>query len=196
LGVSGQFKGEGKNIILIGFIARHDPMKDHPTFFKAASELLQERENVHFILAGNGVKPENRSIAMQISDIWKDHFHLLGEREDIEKITAALDIASLASHGEGFPNIICEAMACEVPCVTTDVGDAAFIVNNTGYVVPTRDSRAMAGAWKVLIDLGEERRRELGLSARKRVMAHFELSKVVKEYEGFYTSLCSQPLSL
>ena len=171
-------------------------MKDHPTFFKAASELLQERENVHFILAGNGVKLENRSIAMQIPDIWKDHFHLLGEREDIVKITAAFDIASLASHGEGFPNVICEAMACEVPCVTTDVGDAAFIVNNTGYVVPPRDSRALAGAWKALIDLGEERRRELGLLARKRVMAHFELSKVVKEYEGFYTSLCSQPQSL
>ena len=193
LGISAQFKGEENNTILIGFIARHDPMKDHPTFFKAASELIQERGNVHFILSGNGIKPENRSIAMQIPDIWKNHFHLLGEREDIEKITAALDIASLVSHGEGFPNVICEAMACEVPCVTTDVGDAAFIVNNTGYVVPPSDSKALAGAWKALIDLGSDGRRELGLSARNRVITHFELPKVVKDYEDFYRSLCSQP---
>jgi len=191
----GSDREKGKRF-LVGFIARCDPMKDHRTFFEAAALLLEQGRNGHFVLAGKGVTRENKDLAPLIPQGWSDHFHLLGEREDIPGITAALDIASSVSLGEGFPNVICEAMACGVPCVVTDVGDAAFIVNNTGYVVPPRDSLALTGAWKALVDLGEERRRELGLLARKRVMDHFELSKVVKEYEDFYISLCSQPLSL
>ena len=176
-------------IILIGFIARYDPMKDHSTFFKAACFLLEKRRNVHFVLAGRDVRWENKSLAKQLPDVSKDHFHLLGERNDAENITAALDIACSASYGEGFPNIICEAMACGVPCVVTDVGDSARIVGDTGRVVPSRDPQALARAWNEFIDLGEERRGKLGIAARKRVKDHFELSTIVRRYETLYYSL-------
>ena len=128
-------------------------------------------------------------LTAQIPNVLKDRFHLLGERNDIESITAGLDIASSSSYGEGFPNILCEAMACEVPCVATDVGDSARIVGNTGEVVSAKDPEALAMAWTEMIGLGEEGRRRLGVAARKRVMDHFELSKIVKKYEALYTSL-------
>ena len=53
-----------------------------------------------------------------------ERIHLLGERLDMPRLTAALDIAVSSSHAEGFPNVIGEAMACAVPCVVTDVGDS------------------------------------------------------------------------
>jgi glycosyltransferase involved in cell wall biosynthesis len=175
--------------MFIGLIARYDPMKDHSTFIKAACSLLKEIKDVHFVLVGKDVDLENKLLTAQIPSVWKDRFHLLGERNDIESITAGLDIASSSSYGEGFPNIVCEAMACEVPCAVTDVGDSARIVGNTGRVVSAKDPEALAMAWTEMIGLGQRGRRRLGVAARKRVMDHFELSKIVKKYEALYTSL-------
>ena len=160
-------------------------------FIDAGRLLLEKGIDVHFVLAGRDVTWENRTLADRIPDRWKGHFHLLGERGDVEKITAALDIASLVSYGEGFPNIICEAMACGVPCVVTDVGDSARIVGDAGRVVPCRDPEAVAAAWNELIDLGEEGRRGLGLAARQRVKERFDLSDAVRKYENLYASIAA-----
>jgi len=187
--------GRGKKqteTFLIGFIARYDPMKDHPTFIKAACLLLEEKRNVHFVLAGRGITTENRILARLIPHEWRSHFHLLGRRDDIESLTAALDIASLASHGEGFPNVVSEAMACGVPCVVMDVGDSSMIVDNTGRVIPPGDPQALAVAWNELIELEEEERRSLGTAARKRIMDHFELSRIVRQYETLYTEVMTK----
>ena len=178
-----------RDIILIGFIARNDPMKDHSTFIRAGCILLNERIDVHFVFAGKGIDVGKKSISIQIPERFRNHFHLLGERDDVESITAGLDIASSVSRGEGFSNTLGEAMACGVPCVVTDVGDSARIVGDIGRVVPPKNPEALANAWKGLIDLGQDGRRNLGFSARKRIMEHFELSKVVKQYEELYTSL-------
>jgi glycosyltransferase involved in cell wall biosynthesis len=174
---------------LIGLVARYDPMKDHATFIKAACSLLKEKNDVHFVLVGRDVKWKNTPLTEQIPDTWKDHFHLLGERDDVEKITAGLDIATSSSYGEGFPNTVCEAMACEIPCVATDVGDSAIIIGATGRVVPPKNPGALAMAWTEMIGLGEQGRSMLGAAARRRVMEHFELSKIVEKYEALYTSL-------
>lgn len=177
--------------VLIGLIARYAPIKDHPLFIDAGLLLLKSRKNVHFVLAGRDVTWENRSLADRIRNRWKGHFHLLGERGDVEEITAALDIASLVSYGEGFPNIVCEAMACGVPCVVTNVGDSASIVGNAGRILPSRDPAALASAWNELIDIGEDGRRRLGLAARQRVKERFNLSGIVRDYENLYSSIAS-----
>jgi glycosyltransferase involved in cell wall biosynthesis len=175
--------------IFAGYIARFDPMKDHPTFIRAACLLLRERRDVHFILAGKDVNEENKALAAQIPDVWKDHFHLLGERDDIPTVAAGLDIATLTSYGEGFPNTIGEAMSCGVPCVVTDVGDSARIVGDTGRVVPPRDPSALARACMELIEMGQRKRYELGMAARERILRNFELTRIVKDYEALYSSL-------
>ena len=183
--------GLPNDTILIGLVARWDPMKDQENFLKAASLLAEKEGSVHYIMVGLGIDSGNQRITsfMNNSSL-KDRLHLLGLRNDIARIMAALDIASSSSaYGEGFSNTVGEAMACGVPCVVTDVGDSARIVGDTGRVVPPKNPEALANAWKGLIDLGQEGRRSLGFSARKRIKEHFELSKVVKQYEELYTSL-------
>lgn len=179
------------NAIIIGLIARYHPQKDHRTFIKAAGLLANKYPDAHFVLVGERVNFENIQLASWIEDTGhKDRFHLLGRREDIPQITASLDIAtSSAAHGEAFPNIIGEAMACQVPCVVTDVGDSAKIIGNTGLVVPLGDPRALNDAWDQILSQSLEKRRQLGESARDRIKRYYSLPGVVKQYEQLYREL-------
>ena len=111
---------------------------------------------------------------------------LLGERRDVHRITAALDISVCSSIVEGFPNVIGEAMSCGIPCVVTDVGDSAWLVGDSGMVVPPRNHEALCEAWLKLIEMGSAKRRVLGEKARKRIENHFSIQKVVKKYEQLY----------
>ncbi|BCR05795.1 hypothetical protein DESUT3_28640 [Desulfuromonas versatilis] len=113
------------------------------------------------------------------------------------QVTAAFDIAcSSSAYGEAFSNTIGEAMACEVPCVVTDVGDSAAIVGTTGLVVPPRDPDALYGALKKMLDMGPEGRRRLGQLARERVVREYSLERVVKQYEDLYEGvMASSPRS-
>jgi glycosyltransferase involved in cell wall biosynthesis len=180
--------GLPENAFLIGLVGRYHPMKDHSTFLKAAAELLKAEPDIHFLLIGRGINPGNRALQEMIQDAGLlSRIHLLGERTDTPRLSAALDIFALSSsYGESFPNVIGEAMACGVPCVVTDVGDASWIVGETGRVVPRRDPAALANGWRELIALGEEGRRALGNAARLRVMESFPLESVVAQYEALY----------
>lgn len=178
---------------LIGMIGRFHPVKGHDTFLKAASLLMRIYPNTHFLLVGDGVNWENLKLRQLTKELKQtDQIHLLGERHDIPVLTAALDIACNSSYSEAFPNVIGEAMSCGVPCVVTDVGDSAWMVGNTGRVVPPRDPEALANAWKELIDLGAEGRSALGKAARARIRDHFSIDSVVAQYEALYQNVLAE----
>jgi len=178
---------------LIGLVARFHPMKDHANFLAAAAHLHKLRPEVNFVLVGQGVDTANIDLLNQINAMGlADCVHLMGERRDIAAITQILDLATSASaYGEGFPNAIGEAMACGVPCVVTAVGDSAYLVGETGEVVPPRDPAALAAAWQKILSLSDAKRQTLGRLARQRIVAHFSLDQVVRQYERFYLELAS-----
>ena len=186
--------GLSDDVILIGLIGRYHPMKDHRSFLNAAALLGKEFSDVHFLLAGCEVATGNPALGAMIAEFeLGDRVFLLGERKDIPRLNGALDIASSASAwGEGFANVIGEAMSCGVPCVVTDVGDSAWIIGDTGRVVPPRNPEALATAWKNLIALGREGRQVLGMCARQRVIENFSLGAVVKQYEDLYEKLIAR----
>ena len=185
--------GLAEDALLIGLMGRYHPMKDHANFLKAAALLSKTYPEIHFLLIGRGVDYQNPVLAQSITELGLSHqTHLLGERLDIPRIAAALDIFSISSYGESCPNVIGEAMACEVPCVVTDVGDARWIVGDTGEVVPPRDAEALASAWKNIIDLGLAGRTTLGRAARLRVIEHFTLESVVARYNTLYETLLAR----
>lgn len=179
--------------LLIGMVARYDPMKDHATFLQAARLLLRTTTEAQFVLVGLYMGHSNKELNRMIESLdVADHVHLLGERNDVPAILAALDLATLSSaYGEGFPNVVGEAMACGIPCVVTDVGDSALLVGDTGKVVPPRNPEALANAWAELIDMGPDGRRRLGEAARQRIKEHFDLNTIVKRYERCYDELVS-----
>lgn len=172
---------------LVGFVARYEPVKDHASFLKAAARARELRPELHFVLVGSDVDSANRSLNLLVRDLGlSGNLHMLGRRSDVPRLTAAFDIACSTSLGEGFPNILGEAMACGVPPVVTDVGDCAAIVGEAGKIVPSGDPAAMADAWLEILALTPEQRRTLGQAARHRVKMNFDLDSIVARYENLF----------
>jgi glycosyltransferase involved in cell wall biosynthesis len=168
-------------------------MKDHANFLQAAGLLHQKHPDVQFVLSGKGVCWDNEALRETIQRLGLiERTHLLDERHDIPRITAALDIATSSSYGEGFPNVIGEAMSCGVPCVVTDISDLPWVVGGTGKVVPPRDPQALMGALQELIEIGPNGRQRMGDDARARIMEYFHLDSVVAQYQTLYERVATQ----
>jgi glycosyltransferase involved in cell wall biosynthesis len=180
--------GVGEGEVVIGMIARVDPQKDHPGFVRAAALLAGRRPGVRFLLCGEGATPDNAELGGLLAAAGvRDRVLLLGRRGDVPRVVNALDVCTLSSaYGEALPLSIGEAMACEVPCVVTDLGDCAHLVGDAGRVVPPRDPAALAAAWEELVALGPGGRRRLGQAARARIAARFDLRRVAEAYEALY----------
>ena len=177
--------------ILIGSIARYHPMKDHANLISAAAKIVEDHPELHFILVGPSVDDQNPILTEQIEQLdIGERVHLLGERQDIPEIMTELDIFTTSSaYGESFPNVLGEAMSCQIPCVATDVGDSEAIIGDTGIVVPPKNPQALSEAWHKLILIGKDGRQDLGEKARNRIETYFDLdgsNSFVKKYESIY----------
>ena len=181
--------GLAEDAPLIGLIARRDPVKGHDVYLRAAALLAQRTGQPRFLLAGAGVEAGGPLAGEAEALGLAERTFLLGPRTDVPALTAALDIATCASSGEGFPNVVGEAMACGVPVVTTDVGDAAAIVGDCGRLVAPGDPAAMADAWAALLALDPPQRKALGAAARARIAATYEIGAVARRYADLYCSL-------
>ena len=174
---------------LIGFVARVDPMKDHETFLRAAALLARRRQDVRFLLVGAGTESGGGIDGPVREAELGSRLVRLGAREGIPDITAALDVATSVSRGEGFPNVVAEALACGVPCVATDVGDAARIVGRAGTVLPRGEPEPLAEAWDDLIAAGPGARDAMGRHGRERIGRLYSLTRAVERYEDLYVSV-------
>lgn len=175
--------------VLIGMVARFDPMKDHRTFIQAMSLLAEKNQNAHFALIGKGMESGNSELVAEIPVAMRERFHLLGIRKDIPKIMAGLDILVNSSFGEGFSNVVGEAMSSGTVCVVSDVGDSAHIVGDTGLVVRPVDSNDLLKACLELLEMGNVGRKELGRRARKRIIERFSIGVISRRFDNFYTGL-------
>ena len=182
--------GIDENAPLVGIVARFHPQKNIEGFVEAATVVARRRPDVRFLLAGNGLDAQNTILQAAIrNSMAAERFHLLGRRQDIPRLMAALDVLVLSSHGEAFPNVVGEGMACGLPCVVTDAGDAAEIVGDTGRVVRTGDMAGLARETLAILDLPGAERQSLGLKSRDRVRQHYDIVRVVKAYAEFHESL-------
>lgn len=172
---------------LVGLIARFDSQKNHFGFIEAAAQVHAQLPDVHFVLAGTDVDGGNAALNTAIvGQGLQAHMHLLGRRDDVPRLMAALDVLASSSHGEAFPNVLGEAMACGVPCVVTDAGDSAEIVGRTGRVVAVADMAALAQQLLEVLRLPATQREALGKQARARVQAQYEIGHVTGLYQALY----------
>jgi glycosyltransferase involved in cell wall biosynthesis len=175
---------------VIGFVARHDMLKDHANLL-AALRLLRDLGHVPTcLLVGTGMSADNATLGAQIQQSGvADQLMLLGRRDDIPAVMNALDLHVMSSTSEAFPNVLAEAMASGTPCVSTDVGDAPDIIGPTGWIVPPRDpqalARAMAEALEAFGRPGTDwasRQR----AARERVEQRFSIARMVEGYRAVW----------
>jgi glycosyltransferase involved in cell wall biosynthesis len=176
---------------LIGLIARYDPQKNHHGFLEAASIVSRQSPSANFILVGNNIDYNNKELLSHIEKYdLKNVVHLLGQISDVSYIISSLDIlVSSSSWGEGFPNVVGEAMSSGVPCVVTDVGDSSFIVGKTGLVVPINDPNALSQNILYLLNKSAKDYLKLSRNARGRVMHYFNITDVTKKYENVYINI-------
>lgn len=180
---------------LIGLVGRLDPMKDHPTFLRAAALLATRDARWRFVCIGGGNPDFVRTIKAIATRLGLDRRLIwVGPRNDMAAVYSALDIAVSSSCGEGFSNVIAEAMACGRPCVVTDVGDSARIVGTCGEVVEAGDPPALAAAIErlgtALEDPGEVAR--LQASARTRIVDSYSLEALLRNSEQVFRALYSK----
>jgi len=175
---------------VVGLVARDHPMKDHDTFLEAAALIARQLPDAVFVLAGRGVDGDNPRIAAKISALdLTAALRLLGEVRATESLYPAFDVLALSSvRGEAFPNVLGEAMACSVPCVATDVGDARLILGDTGGIVPVADPTALAEEILALLRLTQTDRDACGKRARERVRCCYSLDSVATDYRDIYAS--------
>jgi glycosyltransferase involved in cell wall biosynthesis len=165
--------------VLIGLVGRLDPKKDHPTFLRAAAR-FRDRHDVRFVCVGDGPEPYRSLLKRVASELGlDDSLTWVGARTDMPRVYNALDLAvSSSCWGEGFPNVIGEAMATGVPCVVTDVGDSPIVVGDDGWVCRPQDPSDLARAMKSAIS-SERELAATGQRARLRVRTEFSPERLV-----------------
>ena len=176
--------------LVVGTLGRFDAAKDPENFVRAAGLFAAERPDARFLLVGRDMLAGNSELGGWIAATgYPDRFVLLGERSDVAACLGAMDIFCLSSRTEGFPNVLAEAMAMQLPCVTTDVGDAAMLLGGTGAVVPKENAQALAAGMRSLAELPAEERRRAGEQASQRVRAEFSVERMRNRFETIYNAI-------
>lgn len=180
--------------ILIGMVARWDPLKDHATLFAAINTILAEKADVHLVLVGRGIHSENSALMRIVERLgeFSSRVHLLGLRNDVCEIMSALDIHVLSSLSEAFPNVLAEAMLCGTPCVSTICGDSKEIIGETGWLCKAEDPSALRDCLtQALKAIGNDehwRNRQEG--CRDRIATRYSIEDMMRAYLRVWNHVC------
>jgi glycosyltransferase involved in cell wall biosynthesis len=183
--------GVNEKTILLGMVARFDPQKDHANLVNSLRLVKHKNESFQCVLVGAEIDANNHELCRLIENQGvKNTVLLLGSRDDIPCVMNALDIHVLSSVGEAFPNVLNEAMLCGTPCITTGGGDAAFIVGDTGWIVPPSNSELLANAISEAIAEMQDAEQWVvrRFMCRDRVVSNFSLERMVDNYNNVWRS--------
>lgn len=175
-------------IIMAG---RLEVQKNYILAFEALERIQPEFPNVKLIVFGEGSQKE--SLQKEIIKRKLDNIVLLkGWSQNLMDEFSKADLYILSSDFEGMPNALMEAMACGLPCVSTDcpTGPSALIKNNeNGYLVPVGDVQAMSAAIKRVLLMSGEEREKMGLKARATMRDSFNCNAIAEKWENLFEHL-------
>ena len=178
------------NKILVGCIGRFDVQKNQLGFLKTITHIQNLGMEYHFVFVGRGNDRQNQEIQKIVNTSNLDkNITLLGERDDISNILSALDIFAMPSKGEAFPVSLCEAMACEVPCLATNVGDVQFILGDILQAIDITKFELFPQAILELGSMAPKLRKKLGEKLKKRVLDNFSIDIVAKSHIELYEEI-------
>lgn len=168
--------------VVIGFAGRYHTAKGYPYLFETISKLKDQP--IIFKIAGAGANLENPEIQQYFEqyNLNQDQVQLLDQISDMPEFYQSIDAFLMTSITEGFPNVLVEAMASGLPCISTDVGDAKYIVNKHGWIVPPRNADALVQAILAYINSSVEDKQQLKQATRLRVEQNFGIESVSQQY--------------
>lgn len=186
--------GIDADAFVVGMVARLDPMKGHETFLQAACSVLRQRPDARFVCVGDGPGDYTRILKRMASRLGLDQsLRWAGLRADIPCVMNAFDLCVLSSDfGEGFPNVVGEAMACGVPCVATRVGDVEAIIGDSGKIVAPGDTKSLCAALLSMADRLANRSVQPGGDTRERIVNHFGVARMVEATERILVQLVNR----
>lgn len=176
---------------VIGSVARWNPLKDHENLMRAFAASVRVRPDLRCVLIGEGLDTHNSELmGLLTQHQLRDQVILLGRRDDVPALMNGLDVHVLSSRAEGFPNVVAEAMATGVLCAVTDVGDAAVMVGDAGWVAPPRNAAALAGAIDAAVAvLGTQEQARRSEAGRRIVEDLYSLQAMVDNYHVVWRRL-------
>jgi glycosyltransferase involved in cell wall biosynthesis len=176
---------EGKKTIVA--VGRFHAQKDYPNLLSAFATIAKKYPNTRLLIIGDGELRVSVERIIQDTHL-AENVTLLGIRSDVADVLSAADVFVLPSAWEGFGLVVAEAMACERVVVATDCGGVAEVLGDDGYLVPPRNSSALAEAMEQAIALTEAEAKTIGVSARSRVLGRYSLDGVVDNWLRIYTA--------
>lgn len=173
---------------VIGFAGRYHPAKGYPYLFETMAKLKDQP--VIFKIAGSGASFNNNEVKALFEQYQLDSqkVQLLAQVSDMPTFYQSIDVFLMTSITEGFPNVLVEAMASGLPCISTDVGDAKYIVQDLGAIVPPRNPQALADAILQYAQKSQAEKQALKQATRERVEQNFSIEKVSEQYKAVWST--------
>ncbi|MBI3858589.1 MAG: glycosyltransferase [Planctomycetes bacterium] len=182
--------GIGDDEKLIGLVARLDPMKDHALFLESAARFAQGRAGIRFVCAGGGDPGYAASLARSAERLGlSGKIVWAGDRSDMLELYNAMDVLTLCSETEGFPNALAEGMACGIPCVATDVGDCGRMIEGIGVLAASRTPQALCDAWEEMLVRIAGRGPAIGAEGRARIVERYSIERLVSRTTSLIDAL-------
>lgn len=178
-----------RQTLLVGIVARLVPIKNHLCFLESTRLILQNFDNVRFLIIGDGelrtyLEQKTRDLGLESRVIF------MGFQHDLVKIYTGLDIVILSSFNEGLPVALIEAMAAGKPVISTNVGGVGDLIldGDNGLLVPSNDPMALAEAILYLLR-NPERRKMMGDAGKKKAYPLFDKNRLLGDIDKLYRKL-------
>ncbi len=180
--------GINKNDFILGSVGRYTPVKDHATLISAVSSLFMDYKNLKILLIGHGLDYKNKELIELIKKTgFLERFILLGKRES-RFYYSLMNIFCLHSRSEGFPNVLCEALLYNLPCIATNVGDAKKILNQYGFIIQPNNIIELREHIKKIINMDKKEINRLTHGSDRSIIKRFSISSIEKKYKSVYTN--------
>ncbi|PJC21739.1 MAG: hypothetical protein CO060_02765 [Candidatus Yonathbacteria bacterium CG_4_9_14_0_2_um_filter_43_16] len=176
-----------ENAFIVGTIAELHKSKGLTYAVEAFAKLVPENPNLYYFILGDGEEKERLETLVGLHNL-QGRVFLLGFVDDASRYLKAFDIFLLPSMTEGLALVLLEAGLAGLPVVASRIGGIPEVIEdkNTGLLVPTRDSDAIALANQNLMT-DRSLAKRFGEALRERVLAKFPLSRVLKDTISLYT---------
>jgi N-acetyl-alpha-D-glucosaminyl L-malate synthase BshA len=178
-----RFASKGEKIIV--HVSNFRAVKRVPDVVRIFHE-VRKRVPSSLVIVGDG--PDRSACELLVRELdLQDHVKFLGKQQELVPILSSADLFLMPSQSESFGLSALEAMACEVPVVSSSVGGLPELQvhGETGYIAEIGDIDRMA-RYAVELLTNEAKHAMFAQAARRRAAEHFDVHKIVNEYEKYY----------